>query len=1044
MTSLNPFAFRASPVTFWTTAVYLALFITLVYIHETVPPAPSDAGNSHGVNLTEAWLDLQNITSAFHPYNSHANDVVRDYYLTRSQAILRRNGIPFSVQDLSSGSQIELSRIESATNGSDQATRPRGVTVFNDNISNGTWMYNPLKVTTSNISPAPARGQYFEGNNLYLYIHGKDDPQGDWWTSQSPYKKARNKGAVLVNCHIDSVSTGYGATDDGMSCVSLLQLLNYFTTEDRQPTHGIVLLFNNAEEDGLFGARAFGYSPLLQFIHTFVNLEGAGAGGRALLFRTTDLEVAQAYSGTPHPFGTVAAANAYKLGLIKSGTDYEVFYDIYGQRGLDIAFYAPRARYHTEEDDTRHASTRSIWHMLSAALASTKRLSDTTGTVFSGDRSDRKQDLVQNGRTTEGVWFDVLGSAWAVFPLRGLFAWSLCLLVAAPLVLLVVTFLLVRKDKYYFFARDIGIHSDVNDDPVRIGGWRGFSRLPLSLIFAGALTVGSAFLVAKINPLIVYSSSYVIWAMYISLFYFALWLIMRGASFVRPSALQRGFVNMWLFALGWGLQVFAAVLEDRTHIGALYWASLFQSAIFLSMLISLLELLGLPSKRNFANMLHDSHQARDRAGISGDNTGTDGCNDNEDEDDGNIDGHGDGANSGLATPTERTPLRAGEQGYGANEQTTFASTYRRTAANLASAAPEDVPGNFPPDAHEQTWSGRLPSWPWIIQFLLLAPVPVFILGNLGLVTSSALSMTGSDGSSFLTPLLAPAVITIILLLPLTPFIHRVTHHVPVFLFVVFVVTLIYNLVAFPFSNSHRFKFNFQQVVDLDKGTNVVTLSGIEKHVRDIISAIPSAAGQDIKCTPTQGRTLMDCSYDASTLPPYLVKNKSLQDLINVTTSKTVDGKTAEILVDALDTRLCYLDISQPIFGFSVEGGGPMDPRFGAFPQDGLHHIDLWRRSWEGAWNVTVQLTEKSSSSALVEAQPEESFSTDELKARAEGKSALDTRADPLRVKVRCAWSDANRPKTIPAFTELKKYMPTWAVVTKKAPGLVEVHKTYNV
>lgn len=289
----------------------------------------------------------------------------------------------------------------------------------------------------------------------------------------------------------------------------MLQLLSYFTSEGRQPKNGIVLLFNNAEEPGLLGARAFGYSPLLRFIHTFVNLEGAGAGGRAILFRTTDLQTAKAYSKSPHPFGSVVAANAFENGVIKSATDYEIWAGIYGQRGLDIAFYDPRARYHTEEDDTRHTSINSIWHMLSAALATTKQLSETTSTTFTGERSDGKKDLVQNGKQISGVWFDFFGNAWAALALRGLFAWSLTLLVATPLILIAITYVLKRKDKYYFFARDVKTHDD-DDEPIAIGGWRGFFRFPFAFIFAGALTIGSVLLLAKFNPLIVYSSSYAV------------------------------------------------------------------------------------------------------------------------------------------------------------------------------------------------------------------------------------------------------------------------------------------------------------------------------------------------------------------------------------------------------------------------------------------------------------------------------------------------------------------------------------------------------
>ena len=84
----------------------------------------------------------------------------------------------------------------------------------------------------------------------------------------------------MVNAHFDSVSTGYGATDDGVGVITTLQLIKYFTTPGNTPKRGVVALFNNGEEDGLYGAKAFLSHPMASFVHTFLNLEGAGAGGR--------------------------------------------------------------------------------------------------------------------------------------------------------------------------------------------------------------------------------------------------------------------------------------------------------------------------------------------------------------------------------------------------------------------------------------------------------------------------------------------------------------------------------------------------------------------------------------------------------------------------------------------------------------------------------------------------------------------------------------------------------------------------------------------
>ena len=290
----------------------------------------------------------------------------------------------------------------------------------------------------------------------------------------------------------------------------MLQMIKHFTIPGNQPRRGIVFLFNGAEEDGLLGSKAFGNSPLLPFVHTFVNLEGAGAGGKALLFRTTDLQVTQAYRDTPHPFGNVVADNAYQLGWIRSRTDYQVFRDVYGQRGLDIAFYKPRNRYHTRNDDIRHTSKASIWHMLSAGISTVENLASDPGNIFDGERGDGDKDKPRNGRGTGGVWFDILGRVFVVFDREGLFAWALCLLVASPVVLVLLTWILVRVDRYYFFSYSVKLHDEDVNGPFQVGGWRGFFRFPIGFVAAVMLTFGSAMLVRKYQPFTVYSSKYTV------------------------------------------------------------------------------------------------------------------------------------------------------------------------------------------------------------------------------------------------------------------------------------------------------------------------------------------------------------------------------------------------------------------------------------------------------------------------------------------------------------------------------------------------------
>ncbi len=373
--------------------------------------------------------------------------------------------------------------------------------MFDDSLANATFASLLLDIG--------GQAAYFEGTNIYVYIKGEEDGEIAWWdTNTVGAAKYGGKGLTLVNAHYDSVSTSYGAADDGMGVSSILQLIQYFTTPGNRPKKGVVALFNNGEEDYLYGTYAFGRSPLLPYIHTFLNLEGTGGGGRAMLFRTTDQEVTAAYAGTSHPLGTVIASDAFGMGFVRSQTDYLLLNSYYGQRGLDMAFYKPRSRYHNSQDDVTHTSRDTLWHMLSAAIHTTGKLSGDTGDTFAGPRPDGARNKVDNGTPSDGVWFDLFGKSFVVFNLRGMFAWSLTVLIATPLILLLVSYLLHKSDKYYFFTSSVRTYEQPDYEPVAVGGWKGFFRFPFAFGVALALSLGAAYLLRKVNPLVINSSRY--------------------------------------------------------------------------------------------------------------------------------------------------------------------------------------------------------------------------------------------------------------------------------------------------------------------------------------------------------------------------------------------------------------------------------------------------------------------------------------------------------------------------------------------------------
>ena len=108
--------------------------------------------------------------------------------------------------------------------------------------------------------------------------------------------------SVLVNCHFDTKPGSPGATDNMISCVTMLEVIRVLAAETNvTKRNSVVFLFNGAEELGLQGAHGFvkGYNGSLgnerndnvghrwsKNVRTFINLEGAGGGGREILFQT--------------------------------------------------------------------------------------------------------------------------------------------------------------------------------------------------------------------------------------------------------------------------------------------------------------------------------------------------------------------------------------------------------------------------------------------------------------------------------------------------------------------------------------------------------------------------------------------------------------------------------------------------------------------------------------------------------------------------------------------------------------------------------------
>ncbi|SCV01702.1 LANO_0F13102g1_1 [Lachancea nothofagi CBS 11611] len=369
--------------------------------------------------LDDAWLSLQNITQNPHEYVSRQNDVVHDFILDRAQTLLANVSYAQISDDYETKNQILFKQPD----------------VFNS-------------------SSKETRVIYFESSNIMVKIDGSEP----------------GLEGLLLSAHFDSVPTGFGATDDGMGVVTLLAALSKLT--EKQPRRTVIFNFNNNEEFGLLGASAFLNHPWSKLVHYVLNLEGAGAGGKAVLFRTSDSNTASIYKQAvqDQPFGNSIYQQGFYDRYISSETDYKV-YEQAGLRGWDIAFYKPRAFYHTARDSISHTSKASLWHMMQAALQITELM---TFESFEDDPSEREP----------AIYFDVLGMTFVTMSAKKLFTINCALLAVIPIIVLALELVVSRKKTRAEKSVSLWL------------------RLPFSLM-ASYLTIATGrSLLFKFNPLI--------------------------------------------------------------------------------------------------------------------------------------------------------------------------------------------------------------------------------------------------------------------------------------------------------------------------------------------------------------------------------------------------------------------------------------------------------------------------------------------------------------------------------------------------------------
>ena len=187
-------------------------------------------------------------------------------------------------------------------------------------------------------------------------------------------KGTGNGNALLLLAHYDATPhASYGAADDGSGIVTLLESLRAFIASGKKPVNDIIILFSDAEELGLLGARAFVlHHPWHKDVKLVLNLEARGSGGPGYMLLETNQgnhRFIQAFhkANTPYPVSNSLMYSIYKM--LPNDTDLTVFREEGDIDGFNFAFIDDFFDYHTAQDNFERLDRNTLKHQGSYIMA---------------------------------------------------------------------------------------------------------------------------------------------------------------------------------------------------------------------------------------------------------------------------------------------------------------------------------------------------------------------------------------------------------------------------------------------------------------------------------------------------------------------------------------------------------------------------------------------------------------------------------------------------------------------------------------------------
>lgn len=270
-------------------------------------------------------------------------------------------------------------------------------------------------------------------------------------------KGSEDGKALLLLSHYDSALVpSFGASDAGSGLVTILESVRAYLASREQPKNDIIILFSDAEEIGLDGAKLFvNEHPWAKNVGLVLNFEARGTSGPSNMILETNGGnsnlVKEFIEANPDfPVASSLMYSVYKM--LPNDTDSTVFREDGDIDSFFFAFIDSHFNYHTANDNMYHLSWNSLAHQGSYLLP----LMHYFGNA---DLSKMKSD-------TDDVYVNLPLVKMISYP----FSWILPMLILATLLFMALIFYGLHKRK-------------LNGKSIA----RGFVPFLISLIVCGVL-----------------------------------------------------------------------------------------------------------------------------------------------------------------------------------------------------------------------------------------------------------------------------------------------------------------------------------------------------------------------------------------------------------------------------------------------------------------------------------------------------------------------------------------------------------------------------